>query len=132
LGSPIDLGNVNIPVYLQATAGDHIAPAESVFKATKLYSGRVRFVLGGSGHIAGVINSPKTNKYQYWLNGKRKKYDSVATWKEDAVEHSGSWWPDWGKWLSTKSGGKVPARKIGSGKLKSLEPAPGSYVKVRS
>ena len=132
LGTPIDLGNINIPVYLQATIGDHIAPAESVFKATKLYSGRVRFVLGGSGHIAGVINPPKPGKYQYWLNSKRKKYDSVATWREDAVEHPGSWWPDWNKWLSTKSGGKVPARKIGGGKLQSLEPAPGSYVKVRS
>ena len=132
LGEPVDLGNIKIPVYLQATVEDHIAPAESVFKATKLYSGPVRFVLGGSGHIAGVINPPDKGKYQYWTNAKRQAYDSAAAWQEDATEHAGSWWPDWDKWLSAKSGDKVPARKAGSGKLKPLEPAPGSYVMVRS
>ncbi len=132
IGGPVDLTKISIPVYLQATIEDHIAPAESVFKATKLYSGPLRFVLGGSGHIAGVINPPEKGKYQYWTNTKKKKYDTVAAWQEEATEYPGSWWPDWGKWLAPKSGGKVPARKIGAGNLKSLEPAPGSYVKVRS
>jgi len=132
IGGKVDLAKVKIPVYLQATVEDHIAPAESVYKATKLYSGPVRFVLGGSGHIAGVINPPEKGKYQYWTNTKRKKYDTAAAWKEDATEHPGSWWPDWDKWLAPKSGDKVPARKIGAGELKALEPAPGSYVKVRS
>ena len=132
IGGKVNLSQVKIPVYLQATVEDHIAPAESVFKATKLYSGPVRFVLGGSGHIAGVINPPEKGKYQYWTNGKKKKYDTAADWKEDATEHPGSWWPDWDKWLAPKSGDKVPAREIGAGELKALEPAPGSYVKVRS
>ena len=132
IGGTVDLTNINIPVYLQATIEDHIAPAESVYKATKLYRGPVRFVLGGSGHIAGVINPPENGKYQYWTNTKKKEYDTAAAWQEEATEHPGSWWPDWDKWLAPKSGGAVPARKIGSGKLKSLEPAPGSYAKVRS
>ncbi len=92
----------------------------------------VRFVLGGSGHIAGVINPPGKSKYQYWTNRKCQKYDTAADWQADAKEHPGSWWPDWDKWLSAKSGSKVPARKIGVRKLKALEPAPGSYVLVRS
>ena len=132
LGEPVDLSNIKIPVYLQATVEDHIAPAESVYKAANIYSGPVWFVLGGSGHIAGVINPPDKSKYQYWTNAKRKKYDTAAAWQEDAKEHPGSWWPDWDKWLSAKSGNKVPARNIGAGKLKALEPAPGSYVLVRS
>jgi len=132
LGEQVDLGKIKIPVYLQATLEDHIAPVESVFKATKLYGGPVRFVLGGSGHIAGVINPPGKSKYQYWTNRKCQKYDTAADWQADAKEHPGSWWPDWDKWLSAKSGSKVPARKIGVRKLKALEPAPGSYVLVRS
>jgi len=128
LDEKVDLRDVKIPVYLQATVEDHIAPAESVFKATKLYSGPVRFVLGGSGHIAGVINPPHKNKYQYWTNSSKKSYNSVEAWQKDAKETAGSWWPDWDKWLSKLSGDKVPARKIAN----AIEPAPGSYVKVRS
>ena len=132
IGGAVDLTKITIPVYLQANIEDHIAPAESVYKATKLYSGPVRFVLGGSGHIAGVINPPEKGKYQYWTNTNKKKYDTAAAWQEEATEHPGSWWPDWNKWLARQSDGTVPARVIGAGKLKSLEPAPGSYVKVRS
>ena len=132
LGTPIDLGKIKIPTYIQASKEDHIAPANSVFKMTKLFGGRNKFMLAGSGHIAGVINPPEKKKYEYWLNTGRKNYDTVDAWLEDATEHPGSWWGDWHKWLSRKSGPKVPARNPGDGKLKPIEPAPGSYVKVRS
>ena len=132
LGTPIDLGKIKIPTYIQASREDHIAPANSVFKMTKLFGGRNKFMLAGSGHIAGVINPPEKKKYQYWLNTGRKNYNTVDAWLADATEHPGSWWGDWHKWLSRKSGPKVAARIPGDGKLKPIEPAPGSYVKVRS
>ena len=132
LGEPVDLSAIKIPIYLQASKEDHIAPAMSVFKATNIYGGPVRFVLAGSGHIAGVINSPEKQKYQYWTNTKRKSYDTFDEWCGEATETPGSWWPDWDTWLSRKSGNKVAARKPGAGKLKVIEPAPGSYVKVKS
>ncbi len=132
LGEPVDLENVKIPVYIQASKEDHIAPATSVFKATQLYGGPKRFMLAGSGHIAGVINPPSKNKYQYWTNDKNETHDEFDAWFEDATETPGSWWPDWDNWLGPKSGDQVPARKPGDGKLKIIEAAPGSYVKVRS
>ncbi|MDE0539883.1 MAG: class I poly(R)-hydroxyalkanoic acid synthase [Rhodospirillales bacterium] len=132
LGEPVDLSAIKIPIYLQASKEDHIAPAASVFKATGIYGGPVRFVLAGSGHIAGVINSPEKQKYQHWTNTKRKSYGTFDEWYGEAAETPGSWWPDWDKWLSRKSGNKVAARKPGAGKLKVIEPAPGSYVKVKS
>ena len=130
--TPIDLGKVNIPVYLQAGKDDHIAPYRSVFKATQHFSGPVRFMLAGSGHIAGVVNPPEPQKYQFWTNDKRKKYDNPDDWLADAKETPGSWWPDWIKWMAKQSGKKVPARVPGKGGLKAIEDAPGSYVKVRS
>ncbi|WP_439817473.1 PHA/PHB synthase family protein [Zavarzinia sp. CC-PAN008] len=129
-GVPIDLRQVKIPIYLQASRDDHIAPYRSVFKATKLYSGPIRFMVAGSGHIAGVINPPAAKKYQHWLND--KSCATVEEWFAGAVEHPGSWWEDWDAWLAPKSGDKVPARVPGDAKLKVLEDAPGSYVKVRS
>jgi polyhydroxyalkanoate synthase subunit PhaC len=125
-GTPIDLRKVDIPVYLQASKEDHISPSRSVFKATKLYSGPVRFMLAGSGHIAGVINPPDSGKYQHWTNDKNP--DTFEEWFENAAEHPGSWWPDWHKWLSKKSGAKVAAREPGDQKLEAIEDAPGSYV----
>ncbi len=129
--TPIDLRKIDIPVYLQASKDDHIAPYPSVFKATHIYSGPVKFMLAGSGHIAGVINPPQAHKYQHWINNKRKKYATADEWLQDAEEKPGSWWPDWHRWLSRKSGKKVPARHPGDGKLKPIEDAPGSYVKMR-
>ena len=129
-GVRLDLSKVTVPVYLQSAKEDHIAPAESVFKATKLFAGPVRFVIAGSGHIAGVINPPAANKYQYWTN--EAAAASIAAWRKDAVEHAGSWWPDWDKWLSALSGAKIPARKPGDGGLKTLGDAPGDYVKVKA
>ncbi len=129
-GVPIDLTRVNIPVYLQASKDDHIAPYPSVFKARNQYSGPVRFVLSGSGHIAGVINPPAANKYQYWLN--EQQPPELEEWLAGAQEHAGSWWPDWGRWLSEQSGPMVPARQPGDGALEIIEDAPGSYVKTTS
>jgi len=131
-GQPIDLGKVDIPIFVQASKEDHIAPYTSVFKATQLMSGPAEFMLAGSGHIAGVINHPDANKYQHWTNKKRKKYESAEDWFADAEEHPGSWWPHWHKWLSKKSGPKVEARDPAKGKLKPIEDAPGSYVKAKA
>ena len=129
-GVPIDLSGVTIPIYLQASKDDHIAPYRSVFKSTSLYGGDVRFVLAGSGHIAGVINPPAAKKYQHWINEDGPK--DLDAWLEGATEHPGSWWKDWDRWLAPLSGKKVPAREPGDGELEPLEDAPGSYVRVRS
>ena len=129
-GVKLDLSKVKVPVYLQSAREDHIAPANSIFKATKLFGGPVRFIVAGSGHIAGVINPPAAKKYQYWTNA--KKTETLEGWRKGAVEHPGSWWPDWDKWLAKLSGGKVPARHPGDGNLEILGDAPGDYVKVKA
>ena len=129
-GVEIDLSKIEIPIYLQAAKEDHIAPYPSVFKATGLYGGPVRFMLAGSGHIAGVINPPAANKYQHWLNEDQPR--DLDAWLEGATEHPGSWWEDWDAWLRQHSGRKVNAREPGDGKLEILEDAPGSYVAVKS
>jgi polyhydroxyalkanoate synthase len=129
-GQRLDVTKVTIPVYLQSAREDHIAPFRSVYKATKLFKGPIRFILAGSGHIAGVINPPAAKKYQYWTNDTLP--EKVEDWQAGAVEHPGSWWPDWNAWLSKLSGPKVPARKPGDGKLQPLGDAPGSYVKVKA
>jgi polyhydroxyalkanoate synthase len=129
-GTPIDLRKVTIPIYLQASKEDHIAPYPSVFKACALYSGPVRFMLAGSGHIAGVINPPAKRKYQYWVN--EEQPTDLDKWMAGAEERPGSWWPDWDQWLSRQSGPMVPARVPGDGELDVIEDAPGSYVKVAS
>ncbi len=129
-GVPIDLTKVTVPVYLQASREDHIAPFRSVFKAKHNFSGPVRFVLAGSGHIAGVINPPEANKYQYWLNPAEP--DEVDAWIAGATEYPGSWWPDWNAWLAAQSGDDVPARVPGDGKLPVIEDAPGSFVRQRT
>ena len=129
---PIDLRNIRIPVYIQAGKEDHIAPVRSVYKATQLFSGPVRFMLAGSGHIAGVVNPPRNKKYQHWLSETDKNPPTLAEWQAGAKEFPGSWWNDWDKWLSALSGPKVPARVPGTAGLPAIEDAPGSYVKVRS
>jgi poly[(R)-3-hydroxyalkanoate] polymerase subunit PhaC len=129
-GKKLDLGQVKTPVYNLATREDHIAPPPSVLLGSKFFGGPVRFVLAGSGHIAGVINPPHKSKYQYWT-GEKPQSDDVDAWLAKAKEHPGSWWPDWFKWLKQHDPVEVPARKPGGGKLKAIENAPGSYVKVR-
>jgi polyhydroxyalkanoate synthase len=128
-GIRLDLSKVTVPVYLQAAREDHIAPAASVYKSTRLFGGPVRFVMAGSGHIAGVINPPAAGKYQYWTNDALPA--AFEAWRADAAEHPGSWWLDWEAWLAKQSGAMVPARVPGSGKLKVLGDAPGTYVKAR-
>jgi polyhydroxyalkanoate synthase len=131
-GTPIDLGRVKTPTYVQAGREDHIAPPQSVWKITHHFAGPLRFVLAGSGHIAGVVNPPGAGKYQYWTN--ETKVDTLEAFIAGATEHKGSWWPDWMKWIRGISGREVPAkgaRVPGKGKLKAIEDAPGSYVKAR-
>ena len=129
-GVPIDLSKIKTPIYLQAAKEDHIAPYPSVFKSTGLYGGPVRFMLAGSGHIAGVINPPVAEKYQHWINEDQPK--DLDEWLEGAVEHKGSWWQDWDKWLSTHSGAKVNKRIPGSGELEIIEDSPGTFVSIMS
>jgi polyhydroxyalkanoate synthase len=130
-GVRIDLHEVKVPVYNLATREDHIAPAKSVLYGSQYFGGPVKFVLAGSGHIAGVINPPAKPKYQYWT-GDGPQDESVEAWMKTATEHPGSWWPDWLEWLKAQGAETVAARKIGGGKFKPIEDAPGSYVKVKS
>jgi polyhydroxyalkanoate synthase len=131
-GTPIDLRKVETPTYVQAGREDHIAPLESVWKINDHFAGPIRFVLAGSGHIAGVVNPPSAGKYQYWLNPKRA--ESLDDFLADAEETKGSWWPDWIEWLTGHNADKVSAkgaRVPGKGELKAIEDAPGRYVKTR-
>jgi polyhydroxyalkanoate synthase len=128
-GVPLDLSKVKVPMYFASTMEDHIAPWKSTYAGAQLFNSKTRFVLGGSGHIAGIINPPAANKYGYWTN------DSMPAkprdWLNAATQHAGSWWTDWAQWARQHAGGEVPARTPGEGKLKALEDAPGSYVKLR-
>lgn len=128
-GKKLDLNKVKIPVYNLATKEDHIAPAKSVFLGSQFFGGDVRYVLSGSGHIAGVVNPPAKKKYQYWLGGPVK--GAFEDWFASAQEHEGSWWPDWQEWIESLDKKRVKARKVGGGKFKPIEDAPGSYVKER-
>src|SRR5689334_8567804 len=125
----LDLSKVKVPVYNLATREDHIAPPDSVLYGSQFFGGPVKYVLAGSGHIAGVINPPASNKYQYWTNDRIKDI-SLKDWMSGAAEHKGSWWPDWRAWLGELAPEEVPARKVGSDAQPPIEDAPGSYVKV--
>lgn len=129
-GVPLDLSKVQIPIYHLAAREDHIAPARSVFLGAQFLGGPVRFVVAGSGHIAGVVNPPARNRYQYWTG--EPPAGELETWLEATQEHPGSWWPDWQAWSEAQDRRLVPAREIGGGKLTPLEDAPGSYVRVKS
>jgi polyhydroxyalkanoate synthase len=129
-GKTLDLSEVKIPIYNLATREDHIAPAKSVFLGSRSFGGPVRFVMSGSGHIAGVINPPAAGKYQYWTGG--KPVGTLDSWTAKAKENPGSWWPDWVAWLRKIDAAEVSARQPGGGKIQPIEDAPGSYVKVRA
>ncbi len=130
----IDLGKIWIPIYQLATREDHIAPAKSVFLGSGFFGGPTRFVLAGSGHIAGVVNHPARQKYQYWTGGEAKGEikGELDAWIKNAEEHAGSWWTDWLAWIEQLDAERVPAREPGAGKLKPIEDAPGRYVRVRA
>ena len=132
LGTPIDLRRVETPSYIQAGREDHIAPAESVWKLQDHFTGPTKFVLAGSGHIAGVVNPPAQMKYPYWTNDAAAP--SLEAFIKGATETKGSWWPDWIAWLTDKGNTRVLAtggRQPSQGTLNALESAPGSYVKAR-
>ncbi|MDP5309176.1 class I poly(R)-hydroxyalkanoic acid synthase [Paracoccus spongiarum] len=129
-GVPIDISKIDIPFYVLATKEDHIAVWSSIYPTTGLLSGDTTFVLGGSGHIAGVINPPsKRQKYGYWT---RADYpESPSEWLAGAEHHDGSWWPHWRDWIDSHADGEqVPAYQPGKGGLMPIEPAPGSYVRA--
>src|SRR5688500_9582201 len=131
-GTAIDLSKVKTPTYIQAGREDHIAPPQSVWKMMNHFQGDKRFVLAGSGHIAGVVNPPAAGKYQYWVND--QPCDTLESFIDGATEHQGSWWPDWMAWLKKQAPRTVKAegaRIPGKGKFKAIEDAPGRYVRER-
>jgi polyhydroxyalkanoate synthase len=125
-GVPIDLSKVKIPAYFISTAEDHIAPWKTTYRGARYLGGKVRFVLGGSGHIAGIVNPPAAKKYQFWTN--EAMPETAEQWFETATQKPGSWWEDWQAWMEQQNAGeKVPARQP----VKPLEDAPGSYASLR-
>jgi polyhydroxyalkanoate synthase len=131
-GVPIDLHRIATPVYIQAGREDHIAPPQSVWKLTHYLAGPWTFLLAGSGHIAGVVNPPSSNKYQYWVNDARP--DSLDAFVDGAQEHAGSWWPHWAEWIRKLDAAEVAARgkrRPGGRGDKVIEDAPGRYVAMR-
>ncbi|HSI59289.1 MAG TPA: class I poly(R)-hydroxyalkanoic acid synthase [Ideonella sp.] len=130
-GEQVDLGLIKAPVYIYGSREDHIVPWQGAYASTALLKGKKRFVLGASGHIAGVINPPKSNKRSHWIADKLPA--SADDWFASAQEHPGSWWTDWAAWLATHGGSQVAAPKTpGSRKYKAIEPAPGRYVKQKA
>lgn len=129
-GQPLDMRRVDVPLYFLSTVEDHIAPWKSTYLGARLFSGPVRFVLGGSGHIAGVINAPVKGKYDYYVNERGLDADADR-WLEHAERRSGSWWPDWQRWIEALSGEKVAARQPGAEAFPVIEDAPGSYARQR-
>jgi polyhydroxyalkanoate synthase len=128
-GVKIDLAAVNIPTYFLSTAQDHIAMWKSSYDGAKIFSGKPRFVLGGSGHIAGVINPPKANKYGYWTNDALP--ETAEAWYQDAKQNDGSWWTDWQRWATKEDNAQVAKRIPGDRKLTIIEDAPGTYVQAK-
>lgn len=134
LDTPVDLGKVDVPTFIYASREDHIVPWHSAYASRQLLGGENTFVLGASGHIAGVINPPQKKRRSHWRVVEKKPGDSARlsaeAWQQKAVEHPGSWWPVWAEWLAQYGGKQVPARAtLGNTKYKPIEPAPGRYVK---
>jgi polyhydroxyalkanoate synthase len=131
-GEKVDLGKVDVPVYIYGSREDHIVPIGGAYASVKHLAGKKRFVMGASGHIAGVINPPTKNKRSYWTNDKLP--ETFDAWLAGSKEHPGSWWPDWANWLKGHAGQQIAAPKTyGKGaKYKAIEPAPGRYVKAKA
>jgi polyhydroxyalkanoate synthase len=130
-GQKVDLGRIKAPVYIYGSREDHIVPWMAAYRSVPLFKGKRRFVLGASGHIAGVINPPAQRKRSYWTNDTLP--DDAQAWFDGATEHAGSWWPDWAAWLKAQAGGQAAApRTYGSRAFKAIEPAPGRYVKAKA
>ncbi len=132
-GEKIDLRKVDMPVYLYGSREDHIVPIGGAYASTHVFPGKKRFVMGASGHIAGVINPPAAKKRCYWTGSETSFPKDAEQWIAKAKEHAGSWWPDWAAWLKTHAGKQIAAPKTyGKGKYKAIENAPGRYVKARA
>ncbi|MGO4390626.1 class I poly(R)-hydroxyalkanoic acid synthase [Variovorax sp. M-6] len=133
-GEQVDLGAIEAPVYIYGSREDHIVPIGGAYASTQLLSGKKRFVMGASGHIAGVINPPAKKKRSHWIRADGKLPKTQAEWLAGATEHPGSWWTDWSDWLKTHAGKQIPAPKAyGKGSAyKASEPAPGRYVKAKA
>ena len=132
-GEPVDLASIDLPTYLYASREDHIVPWHGAYRSTQVLKGKRRFVLGASGHIAGVINPPLKKKRSHWIGGTAALPESADAWFDRAVEHPGSWWTDWSTWLAAFGGRQVAApKKPGSAKHKAIEPTPGRYVKEKA
>src|SRR5690606_34288632 len=136
-GHALDFSSLSMPAYIYGSREDHIVPWRSAYASTELVRGPLRFVLGASGHIAGVINPPAKGRRRYWAaEGSIDAADMPGNpdeWLEHSTEHPGSWWPDWSNWLAEQSGPrKKSASKLGSARYAPIEAAPGRYVTVRS
>jgi polyhydroxyalkanoate synthase len=131
-GQPLDFGAIQVPSYVYGSREDHIVPWQGAYRSVRLLGDEVRFMLGASGHIAGVINPPTKRKRSHWVHAAGDLPQQAEAWLSGATEQPGSWWPDWAEWLKALSGKQVPAPKsAGSRRYKAVEPAPGSYVKAR-
>jgi polyhydroxyalkanoate synthase len=130
-GQKVDVGAIKAPFYLYASREDHIVPWHAAYRSTQMVKSKKRFVMGASGHIAGVINPPAKGKRNYWTND--RLVNEAEDWLEAATEHPGSWWTDWSRWLATHAGKKVAVPKApGNRQFKAIEPAPGRYVKQKA
>ncbi|MBT9524735.1 MAG: class I poly(R)-hydroxyalkanoic acid synthase, partial [Rhizobacter sp.] len=133
-GVPVDLGLIDAPTYVYGSKEDHIVPWDGAYRNTQVLKGaKCRFVLGASGHIAGVINPPEKKKRSHWIGASSSLPATPQAWLDKAKEHPGSWWPDWDAWLKSHAGKQVPAPKTpGNRQYKPTEPAPGRYVKQKA
>jgi len=130
-GVSVDLADIDCPTFLYASREDHLVPWVTAYTSQELLGGDTTFVLGASGHIAGVINAPAKKKRNYWTSDKIG--GDAETWLSTAESVPGSWWPFWGEWLASHAGPEVDARKsLGSAEYKVIEPAPGRYVKAKT
>ncbi|RYF64012.1 MAG: alpha/beta fold hydrolase, partial [Comamonadaceae bacterium] len=133
-GQKVDLSKIDVPTYIYGSREDHIVPIGGAYASTQILSGKKRFVMGASGHIAGVINPPAKKKRSHWIREDGKLPKTQAEWQAGSVEHPGSWWTDWSDWLKGHAGKQIPAPKAyGKGSTyKATEPAPGRYVKAKA
>jgi polyhydroxyalkanoate synthase subunit PhaC len=132
-GEKVDLGKIDAPAYIYASREDHIVPWDSAYGNTQVLKGKVRFALGASGHIAGVINPPAKGKRSHWLGTTATLPEKAQDWFDKAKEHPGSWWTDWAAWLKGHAGKQIAAPKLpGNRSYKAIEPAPGRYVKQKA
>ena len=133
-GESIDMGAIQLPVFIYGSQEDHIVPVEAAYASTQIFKGPKTFVMGASGHIAGVINPPAKKKRSHWIRKDGKLPATFDAWLAGSDEHVGSWWPDWAAWLKGQAGKVMPApKRYGKGTTyKAMEPAPGRYVKAKA